>query len=406
MATITTAEGRTEKKIGLALAGGGPQGALYEIGAIRALEEALEGVDLCDIDVYVGVSAGAVIGSILANGVTTARLCRAVVDPGPANPFHFRTFYSPAFEEFGRRSLGIPRLLLQSLWTFVSNPRDLNLLDSLLPLSRALPIGAFSNEPLREFLEEAFNRSGRTDDFRRLEKHFIVVAADLDSGEPVRFGEPGFDHIPISRAVQASTALPGLYAPVKIEGRHYVDGVLLKTMHGSVALGAGAELLLCLNPLVPVDTASAVDEGFMRRGKLIDRGLPTVLSQSLRTMIRSRLEAGLSSYENVFPEADVILLEPPRDDYKIFFTNVFSLATRRAACEHAYNVTRRQLYNRREELAPLLAQHGIRLRTEYLEKENVDLWCQVGAEKRDGNSVLDDLDCTLSRLEALLSDVS
>jgi predicted acylesterase/phospholipase RssA len=404
MATITTAEGRTEKKIGLALAGGGPQGALYEIGAIRALEEALEGIDFCDLDVYVGVSAGAVIGSILANGVTTARLCRSAIDPGPDNPFHSRTFYSPAFEEFGRRSLGIPRLLLQSLWSFVRNPRDLHLLDSLLPLSRALPIGVFSNEPLREFLEDAFNRSGRSDDFRRLGKHLIVVAADLDLGEPVRFGEPGFDHIPISKAVQASTALPGLYAPVKIEGRHYVDGVLLKTMHGSVALNAGADLLLCFNPLVPVDTSSAVDEGFMRRGKLIDRGLPTVLSQSLRTMIRSRLEAGLAAYENVFPEADVILLEPPRDDYRMFFTNVFSLSTRRAVCEHAYNVTRRQLYNRREELAPVLAQHGIRLRTEFLEQENVDLWCQVGARKSEGDSVLDDLDCTLSRLEALLDD--
>jgi hypothetical protein len=317
-------------------------------------------------------------------------LCRSAIDPGPDNPFHSRTFYSPAFEEFGRRSLGIPRLLLQSLWSFVRNPRDLHLLDSLLPLSRALPIGVFSNEPLREFLEDAFNRSGRSDDFRRLGKHLIVVA--------------GFDHIPISKAVQASTALPGLYAPVKIEGRHYVDGVLLKTMHGSVALNAGADLLLCFNPLVPVDTSSAVDEGFMRRGKLIDRGLPTVLSQSLRTMIRSRLEAGLAAYENVFPEADVILLEPPRDDYRMFFTNVFSLSTRRAVCEHAYNVTRRQLYNRREELAPVLAQHGIRLRTEFLEQENVDLWCQVGARKSEGDSVLDDLDCTLSRLEALLDD--
>ena len=181
MATITTAGGRDEKKIGLALAGGGPQGALYEIGAVRALEEALEGVDLCDLDVYVGVSAGAVIGSILANGVTTARLCRAAISPGPENPFHSRTFYSPAFEEFGRRSLGVPRLLLQSLWTFVRNPRDINLLDSLLPLSRALPIGVFSNEPLRDFLEEAFNRGGRTDDFRRLDKHLdAYVVTDTD----------------------------------------------------------------------------------------------------------------------------------------------------------------------------------------------------------------------------------
>jgi hypothetical protein len=44
------------------------------------------------------------------------------------------------------------------------------------------------------------------------------------------------------------------------------------------------------------------------------------------------------------------------------------------------------------------------LRTEFLEQENVDLWCQVGGRKTEGDSVLEDLDCTLSRLEALLND--
>ena len=50
------------KKIGLALAGGGPLGAMYEIGVLMALDEALEGLDLNGIDVYVGVSAGLELG--------------------------------------------------------------------------------------------------------------------------------------------------------------------------------------------------------------------------------------------------------------------------------------------------------------------------------------------------------
>ena len=50
--------------------------------------------------------------------------------------------------------------------------------------------------------------------------------------------------------MKASTALPGLYSPVEIDGRHYVDGVLLKTMHASVALDEGADLVLCGNPIV------------------------------------------------------------------------------------------------------------------------------------------------------------
>ena len=100
----------------------------------------------------------------------------------------------------------------------------------------------------------------------------VLVATDLDSGRPVRFGEPGLDHVPISTAVQASTALPGLYPPVVIDDRHYVDGVLLKTVHASVALEEGAELLLCVNPIVPVDTIRSVELGVMRRGLLADRG--------------------------------------------------------------------------------------------------------------------------------------
>ena len=51
---------RKRHSIGLALAGGGPFGAVYEIGALIALEEALEGLDLNRLDCYVGVSAGSI----------------------------------------------------------------------------------------------------------------------------------------------------------------------------------------------------------------------------------------------------------------------------------------------------------------------------------------------------------
>ena len=223
------------------------------------------------------------------------------------------------------------------------------------------------------------------------------------SGQAVRFGQDGLDHVPISLAVQASTALPGLYPPVEIEGRHYVDGVLLKTMHGSVALEAGADLLFCLNPLVPVDTAQAVTEGVMRRGKLIDRGLPTVLSQSLRTLIRSRLGTGLASYESAFPEADVILFEPPSDDYEMFFTNVFSFSSRRLVCEHSYRSTRKQLLARREEIEPILERHGLRLRVDILEDQERDLWDGVGIGRyKRPAGVLNRLDSLLDRLEDML----
>ena len=85
----------------------------------------------------------------------------------------------------------------------------------------------------------------------------MLVATDLDSGDSAPFGQPGWDHVPISRAVQASAALPGLFPPVRIGGRHYVDGALKKTLHATVLLEEGLDLLLCLNPLVPFDARRA-----------------------------------------------------------------------------------------------------------------------------------------------------
>jgi len=401
MAKPKRGNGQAECRVGLALAGGGPTGAIYELGALRALEEGVEGLDLNNLCVYVGVSAGAFIASNIANHLTTTQMCRAVLKYQPGrNPFVPETFMTPAMGEWLRRGVSVPRLFVESLWKYARNPRDLTLVESLMHLSRALPVGLFDNAPVAEYMEKILQHPGRTNDFRKLDKKLILVAADLDSGQSVRFGEPGFDDVPISLAVQASTALPGLYPPVEIGGRHYVDGVLLKTMHASVALDAGATLLFCLNPIVPVDTAQAVSEGVMKRGKLVNRGLPTVLSQALRTIIRSRLGAGFNSYESRYPEADVFLFEPPSDDYRMFFTNVFAFSSRVLICDHAYRAMRRQMLERQQTLAPVLEKHGLRLRVEFLGDGDRSVWDSVGwQENRAPRGVLNRLDTLLDRLE-------
>jgi predicted acylesterase/phospholipase RssA len=399
---------RRRPKVGIALAGGGPEGAIWEIGALRALEEAVEGLDLNELDIYVGVSAGAFLSANLANGLTTAQMCRAIVKHEPGeHPFVPKTFFTPAAGELVRRGARVPKLLWEALADVVRDPSDRRLSESLIRLARALPVGIFANEPIREYLARIYSRPGRTDDFRRLPRRLVVVASDLDSGQAVRFGEPGLDDVPISTAVQASSALPGLYPPVEIEGRYYVDGVLLKTLHASVALDAGAELVLCLNPLVPVDTAEAVARGVMKRGKLVDRGLPAVLAQTFRTLIRSRLAAGMGSYEERYGGADVVLFEPRRDDYRMFFTNIFSFSSRRAVCEHAYDTVRSDLLARYDELAPAFERHGLALSRDVLERPR-DLWVSVGlpVERQDERSrdPLADLERTLDRLDAWLAD--
>jgi predicted acylesterase/phospholipase RssA len=401
---MSTSPRPTPARRGIALAGGGPEGAIYEIGALRALDEAVEGFHLDELDIYVGVSAGAFVAACLANGLRSDQLCRAIISHEPGeHPFIPETFLAPAYGEFARRTLMVPGLLWEALRDYVVDPADLTLRESLIRVSRALPAGLFDNSGIRRYLEQIFRIKGRTDDFRQLRRRLVLVAADLDSGQPVLFGDDGFDDLPISLAVQASTALPGLYPPVLIDGRYYVDGVLLKTVHASVALDHGVDLLVCVNPIVPVDTARAVELGVMKRGHLVDRGLPTIMSQSLRTMIHSRLVVGMSRYGPRYPGSDVLLIEPRTDDYEMFFKNVFSFAARKATCEHAYRATLAHLRERQDELAPLLARHGLRLRQEVIDDEDRDLWRQVGLPRPVRRSaVAASLEQTLDRLQAVL----
>ena len=67
-------------RVGLALAGGGPLGATWELGAICALEEALPGLDFTDLSGYVGVSAGSFIAAALANGMRPRQLCASFIE--------------------------------------------------------------------------------------------------------------------------------------------------------------------------------------------------------------------------------------------------------------------------------------------------------------------------------------
>ncbi|MEQ5817615.1 patatin-like phospholipase family protein [Marinobacter sp. NFXS11] len=357
-------------RIGLALGGGGPLGGIYEIGALRALDEALDGLDFNNIDVYVGVNGGSFVAANLANQMTTAQLCRIFVrNEAEVHPFHPEVFYRPAFREIGSRLLAIPGLVSTAVSRFINNPYDQSLLEAMTILAQAAPAGLFDNEGLHEYLKRAFTMLGRTNDFRQLKRSLYIVAADVESTEAVCFGAPGFDHVPISKAIQASTASPGLYVPVEIDGRYYVDGTLRKGLHASVAFEDGADLVFAVNPQVPIDASAAVRAGSMKPGELTRSGMPNVLSQTFRTMVYSRMQSGIAQYARDYPDKDILLFEPTRDDAKLFFSNVFSFQSRRMVCEHAYQMTRRDLLSRADQLEPKLAKYGIKLRRDRLEDE-------------------------------------
>jgi predicted acylesterase/phospholipase RssA len=240
-------------------------------------------------------------------------------------------------------------------------------MESLAPV---LPTGAFSNRQVHTQLARLFSAGGRTNDFRQLKTRLTLVATNLDSSEPTPFGAPGWDHIPISQAVQASAALPGLFPPVEIEGRHYVDGALKKTMHASVALDDGVDLLICLNPLVPFDTTAPLDVQALqplllpaqrKMPRIADGGLSSVLSQTFRSLIHSRMELGMKHYASQYPDTDIVLIEPDHRDPELYLANTFSYSQRRHLAEHAYQQTRALLRANASCLAAKLQRHGIRL---------------------------------------------
>jgi predicted acylesterase/phospholipase RssA len=357
-------------KVGLALAGGGPLGVIYEMGALLALEESLEGVDFHHLHAYVGVSAGAVVASVLANHITAEQMVRIVVmNDFPEHALDPAIFLTPAFKEYYHRLSLIPSLLWRSIFRFIKNPFDIGLMESFASLGHAIPTGIFDNEPIHEFIGSIFNSDGRTNDFRKLDNHLYIIAVDLDTGNAVKLGSEGYDDVPISKAVQASAALPGLYPPVEIKGRYFADGALKKTLHASVALEAGSDLVICVNPLVPYDANLALQTGNARHDTLIEGGAPVVLSQTFRSMIYSRMKVGMGKYDTQFENSDIILFEPNRDDSNMFFANVFSFSSRRLVCEHAYQTTRTDLLGRREQLEPILARHGISLRMDLLQDQ-------------------------------------
>jgi predicted acylesterase/phospholipase RssA len=410
---MTQAEGKT----GLALAGGVLEGGFYEIGVLCALQDAIEGLDFTKLDVYVGVSSGAVITALLANGLSPRTLSRAILARAePEINLDPNILFTPAVREYARRALKVPGLVARWVRRRIERPLDMSVIGSMLELGALTPVGLFDSAPMERYLARVFASGGRTNDFRRMKAKLRVVAVKLDSAELVTFGGPGHDHVPISKAVQASLSLPGFYCPVTIDGEDYIDGVARRTLNASVALDEGTDLLFCVNPIVPVDVHGGADgkgsgangsngnKGARARG-LADYGLPAVLSQTFRTAIHSRLGTGFRGYAHTYPGADVILVEPPLSDHRMFFSNIFSVSNRREVCEHAYRSTLRHLRENADALNAKLEKRAMRLRPEVLADETRLLFGDDEPGKRTAGGVVGDIRGVLDRLGEVLDRI-
>ncbi len=337
-------------------------GAIYEIGALAALEDRLENASLTDFDVFVGVSAGAYISALLANGVTPSLLFRnATRSAGSRTDIDDLSLFRLNLGEIGTRLAKAPFTILDSAWDFYKNRHETTLTDLVVSLGQLLPSGIFQNEGLEAWMLDWLTKEGRTNDFRKLKKALRIVAVDLDSGETTAFGCPRSDDVPISTAVAASCAIPGLYRPVKIKGVDYIDGGVRKTAHISLALRERCGLTICVNPLVPV-RFHPTDSNGHGAGSLRRRGLPTILDQVFRVTLHSRLKYGLSRYRREDPEADVIVFEPKPEDLPRYMRSIMRTSGRIRIAEFAYRSTMATLDADFKRLQKVFARHGLILR--------------------------------------------
>jgi predicted acylesterase/phospholipase RssA len=190
--------------------------------------------------------------------------------------------------------------------------------------------------------------------FGELARPLGLVAFDLDAGERRVFGSVPYIDVPIPQAVAASSALPILYAPVRVSGRDYIDAGPGDIAHLDVALELGAQSVLIVNPMVPVRSEvhlRDIPTGHGPMNRVRDKGLLWVYDQSVRMRGDIRLRAGIARFREEHPETQVHLLEPDPSDATLFMHSPMNFSARRAILTHAYTATYQGL--RQEPSSPL-----------------------------------------------------
>lgn len=349
---MKTPDTRAERaRVTLCLPGAGLTGAMYQIGALAALEDGVAGFDNQSFSLYLGTGSGAAAAAAIAGGVPVERMYRALLDPADNFfPLERGHILSLDLDEW-RRALSTSWVALRHAMARLTSrsdaptnaPGHLMLLEQLDRLNDSLPAGLFKLDRYERFLAEFFLRRGIPNGFRAMPRRLLIPAHDLDSGERVVFGSPGFEDIPVSLACAASQALPLFFSPVRVDERHFLDGGLGHVAHLDLAEADGSELAIVINPQVPVSTARrAIPTGHGARESVRDKGLLWVYNQALRIGAHARLQQDVARVVAA-GRMQVLVLEPEPTDALLFLHNPASLKARRAILEYAYRTTRERI---------------------------------------------------------------
>ena len=336
---------------GLVLGAGGVLGSAWLVGALRAVE--LEtGQDVRDYDLVLGTSAGSVIAALIALGVSTEVMAnseRGVHEPG--FPVLDYRDLGASLPPRPRMRMGSPRLLTTS----ALHPRrttPMVALAALLPQGRgeisavgdlvaaaaerhslaaealdlkrsaSLPPGA---RPRRSRRGRLIERPVELDENGWPRSPLLrIVAMDFDSGGRVLFGADGAPVAPLPRAVMASCAIPGWYAPVEIGGRRFVDGATRSPASLDLLADSSLTEVLVLAPACSFDTDRP-------------RGAVARLERQIRRAATRRLAREIELVEAAGTKVTVLC--PGPEDLEVMGGNFMDLTRRAEVFETSLRTT-------------------------------------------------------------------
>ena len=352
---------RKTDKTARVLAGGGLTGSVYEIGALRAIDDLLIDRTVNDFDIYVGTSAGSLVASFIANGLSPEEMLQVIDGSHPkASTIERKHLFTLDWQSYFRAGLNLPAKLAKAWSHYLRHVTDMNLFDVIWSLSEALPAGLYDPVGLEQFVRQGLADLGYSNNFSQLHSDLYIIATDLDSGQRAVFGKGNLD-APIAKAVSPSSAMPILYKPVSIDGHEYVDGGTRGNASIDLAIEQGAKLVVCINPLVPFDNQNQDKIPFLGPdgGHLSNKGVQSVGNQVFRIMLHSGLKYHVKQLRRAHPEVDIILIEPKPEDYQMFFYNIMRYSTQLIVARHGFESVTVDLATDYQDHKAVLARHGI-----------------------------------------------
>ena len=312
-------------RVGLVLGAGGVLGGAWLAGALAALAESTQW-DPATADVVVGTSAGSMIGALLAGGVPPWFM--VAHSAGDSFPGLLDANGRPT-DEADRsaggtlvRKRGLPDLRPHALAYGVRALRSPRLHRAGAVAAAFAPRGVMSTRPLRETVQRVVPTGWAP------HPGLWIVATDIASGRRVVFGRAGAPTAQLSEAVAASCAVPGIYRPVRIGERTYVDGGAWSPSNLDCVAREQLDLVLCLNPLssTPAELERA------RRGS-VRGGMRRATGRRLGWEAKRLRALG----------TQVELLQPVAEDLEVMGGNLMSTARRHLVLQTAQRTVAAQL---------------------------------------------------------------